>query len=279
MVMSGKGGVGKSTVAAFIAREFARRKEEILKWRMEREEEIEEQEEEEEEDDKMVVLLDIDLTGPSIPRILGVATQRMHTMQRNGWTPIMVNDTLACISIGFLLESYKDAVVWKGDKKNGIIKQFLRDTDWSDTDTIIIDTPPGTSDEHLTTVQLMKQAGITGAVLVTTPHQLALDDVRKEINFCQKTSIKILGVIENMSGFECPNCHAVADIFPAPAEENNARAMCQEFGVPYLGKLPIDPMVGQAGDAGTQIHENSQVAIAWKKIMIELDRQLGQVAT
>jgi Mrp family chromosome partitioning ATPase len=111
------------------------------------------------------------------------------------------------MSIGFLLSSPDDAVIWRGPKKNGLIKQFLRDVDWGELEYLIVDTPPGTSDEHLSIVQYLKATGITGAVVITTPQEVSLLDVRKEITFCRKVNVPIIGVIENMSGFVCPKCH------------------------------------------------------------------------
>ena len=110
------------------------------------------------------------------------------------------------MSIGFMLSSLDDAVIWRGPKKNGLIKQFLRDVDWAELEYLLIDTPPGTSDEHLTIVEYLRPSGITGAIIVTTPQEVSLLDVRKEITFCNKVKVPILGVIENMSGFVCPKC-------------------------------------------------------------------------
>ncbi len=117
-----------------------------------------------------------------------------------------MDENLSVMSIGFLLSSLDDAVIWRGPKKNGLIKQFLRDVDWSDLEYLLIDTPPGTSDEHLTIVEYLKPSGITGALIITTPQEVSLLDVRKEITFCQRVNVPILGVIENMSGFVCPKC-------------------------------------------------------------------------
>lgn len=117
-----------------------------------------------------------------------------------------MEDNLSVMSIGFLLSSPDDAVIWRGPKKNGMVKQFLGEVDWGTLDYLLVDTPPGTSDEHLSSVQYLLKAGLTGALLVTTPQEVALLDVRKEIDFCRKTNVKILGVIENMSLFVCPNC-------------------------------------------------------------------------
>jgi Mrp family chromosome partitioning ATPase len=119
------------------------------------------------------------------------------------------------MSIQFMLPNRNDAIIWRGPKKNGLIKQFLRDVDWGDLDFLLCDTPPGTSDEHLSVVSLLKESGIDGAVVVTTPQEVALLDVRREIQFCRKTGIKILGLVENMSGFVCPNCTFESQIFQA----------------------------------------------------------------
>ena len=116
------------------------------------------------------------------------------------------------MSIGFLLSSLEDAVIWRGNKKTGLIKQFLRDVDWEELEYLLIDTPPGTSDEHMSIVQYLKESGITGAIIVTTPQEVSLLDVRKEITFCKKLSVPIIGVVENMSGFVCSKCHVRLNI-------------------------------------------------------------------
>lgn len=110
------------------------------------------------------------------------------------------------MSIGFMLPSLDDAVIWRGPKKNGMIKQFLRDVDWDELEYLLVDTPPGTSDEHLSIVEYLREAGLSGAVIVTTPQEVSLLDVRKEITFCKKVGVPIIGVVENMSGFACPKC-------------------------------------------------------------------------
>jgi len=124
----------------------------------------------------------------------------------SGWSPVFVEDNLGVMSVGFLLSSPDDAVIWRGPKKNGMIKQFLRDVDWGEVDYLIVDTPPGTSDEHLSAVQYLSAARIDGAVIITTPQEVSLQDVRKEINFCHKVKLPIIGVVENMSVFICPKC-------------------------------------------------------------------------
>jgi len=172
LVLSGKGGVGKSTFSSQLSYALSS------------------------DENQNIGLLDIDICGPSIPRLMGLEGQTIH--QSNvGWSPVFLEDNLAVMSVGFMLNDPNEAVIWRGPKKNGLIKQFLRDVDWGELDYLVVDTPPGTSDEHLSIVQYLKETGIDGAILVTTPQEVALMDVRKEINFCKKVGIPILGVVEN----------------------------------------------------------------------------------
>ncbi|XP_018325930.1 cytosolic Fe-S cluster assembly factor NUBP1 homolog isoform X2 [Agrilus planipennis] len=182
LVLSGKGGVGKSTLTCLLSRAFSLKNAE-----------------------EHVAVLDIDICGPSQPRILGVLGEQVH-QSGSGWSPVYVEDNLSVMSIGFLLSNPDDAIIWRGPKKNGIIKQFLSEVDWGKLNYLLIDTPPGTSDEHLSVTTYLAKAGLTGAIIITTPEEVALLDVRKEIDFCRKVNVKILGVIENMSLFVCPNC-------------------------------------------------------------------------
>ncbi|WVO23081.1 cytosolic Fe-S cluster assembly factor NBP35 [Cryptococcus decagattii] len=223
LVLSGKGGVGKSTFTAG------------LSWALAADEECQ------------AGIMDIDICGPSIPLLMGLQSSTIHT-SASGWSPAYALDNLAVMSIGFLLPSSSDAVIWRGPKKNGLIKQFLKDVEWGDLDYMVVDTPPGTSDEHLSIVQYLKEAGIDGAVLVTTPQEVALQDVRKEIDFCKKVGIPILGMVENMSGFVCPNCKNESQIF-APTT-GGAEAMGKELGIELLGKVPLDPRIGMTCDQG-----------------------------
>lgn len=179
-----------------------------------------------------VGLMDIDICGPSLPHLLGLQNETLHTSS-SGWSPIYVTPNLACISIGFLLPSSSAAIIWRGPKKNQLIKQFLKDVDWGDEglDYLVVDTPPGTSDEHLSVVQYLKEGGIDGAVLVTTPQEVSLQDVRKELDFCRKVGVKVLGVVENMSGFVCPSCNGKSDVFfPSTG---GAKALAEE-GTSFL---------------------------------------------
>uniref|UniRef100_A0A1B0DE57 Cytosolic Fe-S cluster assembly factor NUBP2 homolog n=1 Tax=Phlebotomus papatasi TaxID=29031 RepID=A0A1B0DE57_PHLPP len=222
LVLSGKGGVGKSTVSTQLA--LALR-----------------------ESGFKVGLLDIDLCGPSVPYILGLEGQDVHQCDE-GWVPVYVDSekSLAVMSIGFLLKNRDDPVVWRGPKKTAMIRQFLTDVHWDELDFLVIDTPPGTSDEHITVMECMKEVKCDGAVLVTTPQEVAVDDVRKEVTFCRKTGIKILGIVENMSGFVCPHCSDCTNIFST----GGGSALAEMAKVPFLGTLPIDPRVGDLAGTG-----------------------------
>ncbi|XP_051569862.1 cytosolic Fe-S cluster assembly factor nubp1 isoform X2 [Myxocyprinus asiaticus] len=206
LVLSGKGGVGKSTFSAHLSHALAS------------------------DDSKEVALLDVDICGPSIPKIMGLEGEQVH-QSGSGWSPVYVEDNLAVMSIGFLLNSPDDAVIWRGPKKNGMIKQFLRDVDWGEVDYLIIDTPPGTSDEHLSIVQYLSSAGIDGAVIITTP---------------QNTS----------------------QIFPPTT--GGAQRMCEELNLPLLGRVPLDPRIGKSCDEGksflTEVPD-SPAAMAYQSIV------------
>ncbi|CAH2091516.1 unnamed protein product [Euphydryas editha] len=224
IILSGKGGVGKSTVTSLLGHALSKLNPDIN-----------------------VGILDADICGPSQPRVLGVRGEQVHN-SGSGWSPVYVTDNLSLMSIGFLLSSPDDAVIWRGPKKNGMIKQFLSEVDWGDLDYLLIDTPPGTSDEHLSAVQYLSQAGVTGAIVVTTPQEVALLDVRKEIQFCRKVGLPIIGVVENMSLFVCPNCKSRSEIFPATT--GGAAQLCAELALRPLGALPLDPLLARACDAG-----------------------------
>ena len=181
LVLSGKGGVGKSTVASQMALTLASQ-------------------------GHSVGLLDVDICGPSVPRMMGLTSSEVH-QSGSGWTPIHVSTLpddcdgeLLVMSVGFMLPNADDAVIWRGPRKNGLIKQFLTDVDWGNLDYLIVDTPPGTSDEHLSIIQYLRGAGIDGAVVVSTPQEVCMADVRKELNFCKKTKVDVIGVVENMAG-------------------------------------------------------------------------------
>ncbi|RKP09190.1 cytosolic Fe-S cluster assembly factor NUBP2 [Thamnocephalis sphaerospora] len=215
LVLSGKGGVGKSTVSVRLARSLVR-----LGYR--------------------VGVLDVDLCGPSVPLLLGVSGRQVHQATQ-GWVPVFTDETqrLCCMSIGFLLQNQDDAVVWRGPKKNAMIRQFLSDVCWGELDYLIVDTPPGTSDEHLAVIENLKEYKPNGAVVVTTPQAsgrilpaVALSDVRKELTFCRTVELPVIGVVENMSGYVCPHCAECANVFSSGGGE----AIAEEFNVPFLSK-------------------------------------------
>jgi len=218
IVLSGKGGVGKSSVAANLAITLAQQ-------------------------GKSVGLLDIDIHGPSVPRLLGLEGSQVRGTE-DTIIPVATAAGVKVMSIGFLLRTGDDAVIWRGPLKYNVIKQFLRDVEWGDLDYLIIDSPPGTGDEPLSVAQLIADAD--GTVIVTTPQALAISDVRKSISFARQLQLPVLGVIENMSGFVCPECGASVDVFGTGGGEE----MAGDMGVPFLGRIPIDPGIVGAGDAG-----------------------------
>ncbi|OQR70154.1 cytosolic Fe-S cluster assembly factor nubp1-like, partial [Tropilaelaps mercedesae] len=231
LILSGKGGVGKSTVTAMLGQALA----EQFKG------------EGHFAGGKQVAILDVDICGPSQPTIMGVENEQVH-QSGSGWSPIFPDENLALMSIGFLLRSKDDAIIWRGPRKNGMIKQFLRDVDWNELDYLLVDTPPGTSDEHLTIVQYLQSCtNFDGAILVTTPQEVSVQDVRKEFNFCKKVSLPILGVVENMKGFICPRCTKESEIFPS---SGGCQKLCEDFGLRLLGQVPLDPRVARCCDEG-----------------------------
>ena len=249
LVMSGKGGVGKSTVATNLAISLALA-------------------------GKKVGLLDVDIHGPSIPKMLHLDAADIQ-MKDGAIQPVEIAG-LKVMSIGFLLQDRDAAVIWRGPMKMSVIKQFLKDVNWGDLDYLVIDSPPGTGDEPLSVCQLA--APVDGAVLVTTPQDVATADVRKSINFCRQLNLPVLGVVENMSGFLCPKCGEVTDIFKAGGGEK----MAADMKVPFLGRIPIDPAVGEACDAGKPFvyhHSRTETAKAFERIVTPILALSDTVAT
>ncbi len=219
--------------------------------------------------------MDTDICGPSIPKMMGVEDESIHVSSA-GWSPVWVADNLAVMSIQFLLPNRDDAVIWRGPKKNGLIKQFLKDVDWGNLDYLFVDTPPGTSDEHLSVNAFLGGSGIDGAVVVTTPQEVALLDVRKEIDFCRKAGIRVLGLVENMSGFVCPRCRHTSEIFRATT--GGGRGLADELGLPFLGAVPLDPRIGMACDYGESFFDSypdSPAGTALKTVVRRLAGELG----
>ncbi|KAF8826405.1 cytosolic Fe-S cluster assembling factor CFD1 [Lentinula edodes] len=216
IVLSGKGGVGKSSVSTQLALNLYNSS-----------------------PNARVGILDVDLTGPSIPRMLGLDGHPVY-QSSDGWVPVFADGSegrLSCMSVGFLLKKRGDSVVWRGPKKNGMIRQFLGDVRWGELDYLIIDTPPGTSDEHLSLMEHLAPAhSKLSAVVVTTPQAVALNDAMKCISFARTVNLPIVGLIENMSGYVCPCCGEVSNVFSTGGGE----AMAHREGLTFLGSLPVD---------------------------------------
>ena len=234
-VVSGKGGVGKSTVSTDLALLLAQK-------------------------GFKVGLLDVDLHGPSIAGLLGLTGKPLTATADNKIIPYHYNSNLEVMTIQGLLPNNDDALVWRGPVKIGVIRQFLSDTQWPALDYLIIDCPPGTGDEPLTVIQTIKDVE---AIIVTTPQKIALDDVRKSVNFCEIAHVPIAGIIENMSGLVCPHCHQVINLFKTGGGENLAK----EKNLPFLGKLPLDPAVVDSDDAGDPL---ASLGEATKKALDEV---------
>lgn len=236
IVMSGKGGVGKTSTSVNLSVALSQ-----LGFK--------------------VGIMDVDLHGPDVPRMLGLDGM-VNVGQEGKLVPISFSDNLKAISVESLTPGKDDAVIWRGPVKYSAIQQFISDVQWGDLDFLLIDAPPGTGDEPLTIAQTIDDAK---AVIVTTPQEVSLADVRKSINFCKIVKMDILGLIENMSGFMCPHCNEVLDLFGMGGGEKTAKAM----GIKFLGKIPFNEDVVACGDAGTPIlkkHEASPVTDAYKDI-------------
>jgi ATP-binding protein involved in chromosome partitioning len=244
MILSGKGGVGKSTVAVNLASALSMA-------------------------GKRVGLLDVDIHGPSVPKLLHLEGVPI-TGSESSLYPVNVGfrtGLMRVMSIGFLLRGKNDAVIWRGPRKFGLIKQFLKDVEWGELDYLIVDSHPGTGDEPLAVAQLIEKAD--GAVVVTTPQEVAVQDVRRCIVFCRELDLPVLGVVENMSGYTCPKCGERVGIFGA----HGGRAMAEEMHVPFLGDIPIEPAVAASGDQGkpmVQAHPHSETARAFGRIVRRL---------
>ena len=224
--------------------------------------------------DKTVGIMDTDICGPSIPKMMGVEAETIH-VSNAGWSPVWVTDNLGVMSVQFMLPNRDDAVIWRGPKKNGLIKQFLKDVEWGKMDFLLVDTPPGTSDEHLSVNSFLKQSGVDGAVVVTTPQEVSLLDVRKEIDFCRKAGIRVLGIAENMSGFVCPNCAHKSQIFKATT--GGARQLAKETGIPFLGAVPLDPRIGMACDYGESFFDSFPDSAACHALLDVVKGVCGQI--
>ncbi|XP_047568655.1 cytosolic Fe-S cluster assembly factor NUBP2 isoform X2 [Lutra lutra] len=262
LVLSGKGGVGKSTISTELALALRHA-------------------------GKKVGILDVDLCGPSIPHMLRAQGRAVHQCD-SGWVPVFVDQeqSISLMSVGFLLESPDEAVVWRGPKKNeaggepasrhrplprgitapgsglsrslgwpgwphireerALIKQFVSDVAWGQLDYLVVDTPPGTSDEHMAAVEALRPYGPLGALVVTTPQAVSVGDVRRELTFCRKTGLQVVGVVENMSGFVCPHCTECTNVF----SQGGGAELARLAGVPFLGSVPLDPELTRSLEEG-----------------------------
>lgn len=247
LVLSGKGGVGKSSVAVNLAVALAR-------------------------EGFHVGIIDADIHGPNIPKMMGVEEGRLQGSSE-GIHPIAAAGGVKVVSVGFLLRNKDDAIIWRGPLKHSLIKQFLGEVFWGPLDYLIIDLPPGTGDEALSTAHLIKE--VDGAVIVTTPQDVALLDARKSVTFCRRLGISLIGVVENMSGFFCPHCHKEIDIFKVGGGEKTAKDM----GVPFLGRIPLDPEMVVSSDSGTPLVAKNpdakaaqafhEIALSWRRLLAE----------
>ncbi|MBL3581482.1 iron-sulfur cluster carrier protein MrpORP [Oleidesulfovibrio alaskensis] len=246
VVMSGKGGVGKSTIAANIAVSLALA-------------------------GQKVGLLDVDVHGPSIPRLLGLDKTEIR-MEERSLLPVPWNANLSVMSVGFMIPDPQQAVIWRGPVKMGFIKQMLSEVAWGDLDFLVVDCPPGTGDEPLSVLQLLGTDA--RAVIVTTPQAVAVDDVRRSIGFCRELGNPIAGVVENMSGFACPQCDHVEPLFG----QGGGEALAKETNVPFLGAVPATSLMSRCGDKGlvfVQAQPENPVAEAIGRIVKPLLAHAG----
>jgi ATP-binding protein involved in chromosome partitioning len=245
-VISGKGGVGKSTVAANLAMAFA------AHGHVDR-----------------VGILDVDIHGPCVPKLLGVKGQRYQVSPLGlGALPIIGPMGLKVVSMDFLLQSQETPVVWRGPLKMQVIRQFLADFMWGELDFLFIDVPPGTGDEPLSVMQLIPE--MDGTVIVTIPSEVSEEVVKKAVSFSRQMGIPIIGVVENMSGFTCPNCGTEINILGA----GGGQRIAEDLNVPFLGKIPIDPTICEEGDKGIPFvigHMDSSAAKAFNEIVKKVE--------
>lgn len=244
LVFSGKGGVGKSTVAANLALALSLR-------------------------GQKVGIMDIDLHGPNLAKMLGVEGERLEITPA-GAHPVPVNENLHVVSISFLLQEADTPVIWRGPMKMKAIKQFIGDIQWGELDWLIVDSPPGTGDEPLSIAQIIPA---TGAVVVTTPQEVSLMDSKKAVLFAKKLNLEVLGIIENMSGLTCPHCGEGIDLFKSRGGERIAG----ELGVPFLGRIPLEPRIVEMGDTGRSFLDSDPLSPASQEFSRIVDRITGGV--
>ena len=245
MIMSGKGGVGKSTITANLAAALAKR-------------------------GYRVGILDSDIHGPSIPKILGI--QGKHPQKaETGITPLTTNHGVKVISMDLFLSSSEDPLIWRGPLKMKAIRQLLSDVDWGELDYLLVDLPPGTGDEPINIAQLMPE--MDGALIITAPSALSQHVVRKAVTMAQRMRIPIVGIIENMSGFRCPNCGTEIYLFG----KDGGQKAAEELNIPFLGRIPMDPEIVKYEDRGKPFiieREKTEAAKAFFQIVERIQERL-----
>jgi len=247
LVLSGKGGVGKSTVSANLAVELSEKGYEVG-------------------------ILDIDIHGPSIPKMLGVEDKKPETSEV-GMSPVFFSPKLKVMSMAFLLQDKDSPVIWRGPLKMMAIKQLIGDVDWGSLDYLVVDIPPGTGDEPLSIAQLIPNCD--GAIIVTTPQDVALVSVRKSINFVKQMNMPIVGIVENMSSFKCPYCGKSIDIF----KTGGGLKASKDFNVSFLGRVPLDAQIVRTGDSGEPLvikNADSDSAKAFLEIVENIEKNVNK---
>ncbi len=239
IIMSGKGGVGKSTVAVNSAVVLS-------------------------EKGYKVGLMDIDFHGPNTLKMLNLENKKLLSEKQN-IIPLKYSDNLKVISMAAMLETQDTAVIWRGPLKIGVIKQFIANVKWDDLDWLVIDSPPGTGDEPLTVAQVIKGAK---TVIVTTPQEVSLMDVRKSVNFSNQLNMPIIGIIENMSGLICPYCHKKIDIFKA----GGGKKFAEDIKLNFLGAIPFEKKIMESGDSGIPYLTKFQGSISGKIFLEIVDK-------
>lgn len=243
-IMSGKGGVGKSSVSVNVAAALAAR-------------------------GYKVGLMDVDIHGPSVPTLLGISGT-LEIDRGSLIVPKEYNENLHVVSMESLLKDPDQAVLWRGPMKTSAIRQFISDVQWGELDFLVVDSPPGTGDEPMTVLKTIPDAL---CVVVTTPQEVSLSDVRKSINFLQYAQANVLGVVENMSGLVCPYCHKEIDLF----KKGGGKALAEKYGLDFLGAIPLDPATVVAGDLGKPVVLLEEESFA-KKGFLELADSIAETA-
>uniref|UniRef100_A0ABK0M421 NUBP iron-sulfur cluster assembly factor 2 n=1 Tax=Rattus norvegicus TaxID=10116 RepID=A0ABK0M421_RAT len=241
LVLSGKGGVGKSTISTELALALRHQ-------------------------GKKVGILDVDLCGPSIPHMLHAQGKAVHQCD-SGWVPVFVDQeqSISLMSVGFLLENPDEAVVWRGPKKHALIKQFVSDVAWGELDYLVVDTPPGTSDEHMATVEALRPYKPLGALAVS------IGDVRRELTFCKKTGLQVIGVIENMSGFACPHCAVSLGRWPL------SHVVSPFLAFVVTGSVPLDPQLTRSLEEGRDFIQEFPKSTAYSALTSIAHKVLHQM--